>query len=206
MEIYNIWAVGRNYADHAKEMGSAVPTPSGEPMIFLKAGSSVVAGGVVIHLPRWSDDVHHEVEIALRFGPTLEFTEFALALDLTARDVQAKLKAAGHPWTLAKSFKDSCALGSAIPLTHLNGGLKGLERLRFHLRVNGELRQTGQPADMIFKPHTLREYVLERFPVVPGDWLLTGTPAGVSKISNGDRLEAEIEGYSKASWTARLAP
>ncbi len=203
MESFQIWAVGRNYADHAKELGHAAPTATDEPMIFLKAGASAVPQGADIRLPSWSRDVHHECEIALRFGAKLEFTDFTVALDLTARDAQARLKAAGHPWTLAKSFTDSCPLGPPISLTRLVGGI---DSLTFTLKVNGELRQVGRPAEMIFKPEALRAYLLGRFPVRPGDWLLTGTPVGVGKIVNGDFLEAEIPGYAHASWNARLSP
>ncbi len=204
MESFNIWAVGRNYADHAKELGNAAPAPDGEPMIFLKAGSCAVPSGRDILLPNWSADVHHECEIALKFGNNfLEFTDFTVALDLTARDAQAKLKAAGHPWTLAKSFAYSCPLGPEVPLTRLAGGVNGLEDLAFTLKVNGKLRQAGDPGEMIFKPEALREYLMDRFPVRPGDWLLTGTPAGVAKIEADDVLEAEIPGYVRATWTAR---
>lgn len=201
---FNIWAVGRNYADHANELGNAVPVPTGEPMIFLKAGSCAVPSGRDFFLPGWSQDIHHECEIALKFGgSSLEFTEFTIALDLTARDAQSRLKAAGHPWTLAKSFTDSCPMGAPVPLSRLAGGVRGLEDLVFTLKVNGQLRQTGDPGDMIFKPEALREYVTKRFPVRDGDWLLTGTPAGVAKVQDDDVLEAEIPGHVRAVWTAR---
>ncbi|MCM2281364.1 MAG: fumarylacetoacetate hydrolase family protein [Bdellovibrionaceae bacterium] len=203
MNTFQIWAVGRNYADHAKELGHTAPAASGEPMIFLKAGACAVASGQDIRLPDWSTDVHHECEIALRLGADLRFSDLALALDLTARDAQVRLKAAGHPWTLAKSFRDSCPLGRPVPLSSLPGGPSALLELRFTLKVNGQLRQVGHTKDMIFPPETLLTYILERFPVRPGDWLLTGTPAGVARIESGDRLEAEIEGLCREAWTAR---
>lgn len=199
---FQIWAVGRNYADHAREMGHTASPSTSEPMIFLKAGSTAVPSGGKIRLPSWSSDVHHECELALRFGDDLTFSHLTLALDLTARDVQAKLKAAGHPWTLAKSFTDSCPLGAPIPLSRLTPGGLGIADLVFTLKVNGETRQTGRARDMIFPPETLRRYLLERFPVQSGDWLLTGTPAGVARIAPGDRLEAEIEGVLHETWTA----
>lgn len=187
--IQNIWAVGRNYAEHARELGNAVPE---EPMIFMKAGSSIVPDGGRFALPKFSQDIHHECEVAYKFDSRLELTEMTLALDLTARDVQSKLKAAGHPWTLAKSFKASCPIGPFVPADF---------DVQFVFRVNGELRQRGTTADMIHSAQKLRTYVLERFPVMPGDLLLTGTPKGVAALKPGDRLEAEIEGVLKASWS-----
>jgi acylpyruvate hydrolase len=193
-----IWAVGRNYADHAKELGNAVPEKTSEPMIFLKGGGTIVPEGMLIHLPSWSNDVHHECELAFQFGDNLEFSHVTVALDLTARDVQAKLKAASHPWTLAKSFRDSCPLGKPIALNSL---AKPIEELNFSFKVNGEIRQKGSPKQMIHSVNRLREYLVERFPVLPGDWLLTGTPAGVAQLRSGDRLEATIESVYTASWT-----
>lgn len=191
--IQNIWAVGRNYAEHAKELGNKVPDANAEePMIFLKAGSTVVPDGGRFLLPKFSNDVHHECEVAYRFDSRLELTEMTLALDLTARDVQSKLKTAGHPWTLAKSFKAACPIGPFVPARF---------DVTFTFKVNGEIRQSGQTADMIHSTEKLRQYVIERFPVVPGDLLLTGTPKGVSRLAPGDRLEAEIEGVLKARWS-----
>lgn len=191
--IQNIWAVGRNYAEHAKELGNAVPDAStSEPMIFLKAGSSIVPNGGRFHLPKFSNDIHHECEVAYVFDQNLQFSEMTLALDLTARDTQNKLKTAGHPWTLAKSFKASCPIGPFVPAKF---------DVSFTFRVNGEIRQTGKTADMVHSAQRLRQYVIDRFPVVPGDLLLTGTPKGVSQLAPGDRLEAEIEGLLKAHWS-----
>jgi acylpyruvate hydrolase len=192
--IQNIWAVGRNYGEHAKELGNQVPEASQDPMIFLKAGSSVVANEGRFSLPTFSSDIHHECEIAFRFDQHLQFRELTLALDLTARDVQTKLKAAGHPWTLAKSFKSSCPIGTFVKAP------ADLQSLTFIFKVNGEIRQTGNTSDMIHSVERLRIYVVERFPVVPGDLLLSGTPKGVSLLRPGDRLEAEIPGLLKATW------
>jgi acylpyruvate hydrolase len=165
-------------------------------MIFLKAGSSLVEAEKSFRLPSFTRDIHHEVEVALRFGPGLEFTEITIALDLTAREVQNKLKNLGHPWTLAKSFQASCPIGPLRPLPKtLN-----LKTIDFSLKVNGQLRQKGNTSDMIFDAQNLRSYLLERFPVVEGDLLLTGTPAGVGPVRPGDILEAEIAGLLKTTW------
>lgn len=191
--IRNIWAVGRNYADHAKELGNKVPT---EPMIFLKAGSCASIAAPEIKLPEWSKDVHYEVELALRFEQNLQINEAAVAIDVTERAMQSELKAKGHPWTLAKSFKDSCPLSKFFPVKNLDE-LKNLDLI---LKVNGEVRQNGNTAQMIFSLETMIAYVLKHFPVVPGDVLLTGTPAGVGAMKVGDTLEAEILGKARHSW------
>lgn len=221
----NIWAVGRNYSDHAKEMGSAVPS---KPMIFLKAGSTVIHDESV---PLWrgSQDIHHEIEIALRFSAggqsvsglgqsggrfvaddpnpsahgyaDLKFDAAALVLDLTARDLQAKLKADGHPWTLAKSFISSCPMGPIVEIAN------EVPHFEFEFSVNGAVRQTGKTEDMVFGFEQLRRYCLECFPVRPGDWLLTGTPSGVGRLVPGDKgqawMRSSLGHESQMSWSFR---
>jgi len=197
--IQNIWAIGRNYADHAKELGNTPGTSAQDPLIFLKAGSGIVENQKSFHLPKFSNDVHHEVEITLQFGEDLSFSGITLGIDVTARDAQNRLKKAGSPWTLAKSFKESCLLG---PMMLLAGSSieKALQEIEFFLKINGEVRQKGNSRDMIHSIEQQRSYVLECFPVVPGDLLMTGTPAGVGPIRSGDVLEAEIPGFLQASW------
>ena len=192
MIIRNIWAIGRNYADHAKELGNEVPK---EPLIFLKAGSCAVFGEQ-IELPAWSLEVHHEIEMALQFGPNLKVTRAALALDLTERHFQNLLKAKGSPWTLAKSFSRSCPLSDFFTVDSLSE----LSSLDISLKVNGELRQKGNTSRMIFTLEQQIAYVTEHFPVVEGDLLLTGTPAGVGKIIRGDVLEGALGAFSKCLW------
>jgi len=198
IRIGNIWAVGRNYADHAKELGNAVPT---EPLIFLKAGSSAVPTGGQVLLPHWTQDVHHELELACQFGRDLTINRVCIALDLTARDIQSQLKKESKPWTLAKSFKFSCPIGDFVDVHNLSD----LQNIKMKLLVNGELRQEGNTAEMIFSIPKLTEYILERFPVEPGDLLLTGTPSGVARLDSGDLVEAEAIGphrlMSRGRWT-----
>ena len=199
----NIWAVGRNYAEHIRELGNAdAKAPPKNPMIFLKAGSCRVANHASFTLPSFSSDIHHEVEIALRFGPKLKIDAFTIALDLTARDTQNILKAASHPWTLAKSFKNSCPLGDwhLLKTEDEPSAHKELAELHFSLKVNGELRQKAQVSEMIFSMQKVCDYVRDNFPVLPGDVLLTGTPSGVAAIKPGDLLEAEITHFVKATW------
>ena len=210
LNCQNIWAVGRNYAEHIRELGNDANSqakPSNHsstknPMIFLKSGSSIVANSKSFSLPKFSNDVHHEVEVALRFGPELDVDAFTIALDLTARDTQNLLKAAAHPWTLAKSFKHSCPLGewSLLSADNESKAFEKLSDLKFSLRVNGELRQQGNTKDMIFSMQTICDYVREHFAVLPGDVVLTGTPAGVAAIKPNDFLEAEISNFTKANW------
>lgn len=221
----NIWAVGRNYSDHAKEMGASVPS---KPMIFLKAGSTVIH---TEDAPLWrgSQDIHHEIEIALRFGAgnqnssgrgkttggfavddpnpsahdysDLKFDAAALVLDLTARDLQAKLKADGHPWTLAKSFIASCPMGPIVEIAN------EVPHFEFEFSVNGSVRQHGKTQDMVFGFEQLRRYCLECFPVQPGDWLLTGTPSGVGRLAPGDKgqawMRSSLGHESQMRWSFR---
>ncbi len=183
--IRHIWAVGRNYADHAKELGNSIPQ---SPLIFLKAGSCAVEDSNLIQLPTWTEDVHHEIELALRFDSNLQIDAMALALDLTERKRQNQLKSQGQPWTLAKSFVNSCPLSQFIPASAATNWAE----YSLELSVNEELRQQGSLSQMIFTIPTLVQYVCEHFPVVPGDILLTGTPAGVASLKNNDLLDARL--------------
>lgn len=194
--IQNIWAVGRNYAEHAKELGNEVPT---EPLVFLKAGSCATLAAKEIHLPSWATDIHHEVELALQFDENLQIDEACVALDLTERTKQAQLKAKGQPWTLAKSFKEACPLSSFFPVNDLQD-LKNLEIL---FKVNGDLRQKGNTNQMIFSLESLVDFVRQHFPVMPGDLLLTGTPSGVGPLKAGDVAEAEIVGKITHKWLVK---
>ncbi len=194
--IRNIWAVGRNYSEHAKELGNDIPA---EPMIFLKAGSCATLAEKEIRLPEWTEDIHHELELALKFDPQLQVSEACLALDLTARSVQNMLKAKGHPWTLAKSFQGACPITSFFPIENV----QSLETIEFSLKVNGQIRQKASTSQMIFGLEKLIHFVKKHFPVVPGDLLLTGTPAGVAALHRGDLVEAELHGKIKHTWTVR---
>lgn len=196
MVIRNIWCVGRNYRDHAKEMNAAVPT---SPMIFLKAGSSGSLNSTEIVLPWWTEDVHHEVEIALKLSPYLTVVEAAVALDLTERKVQTAAKAKGEPWTLAKSFDGACAVSAFFSLRKF----EDLAGKRLKLWVNDELRQDGCPDDMIFGFEKLLEHIKTYFPLCAGDLVLTGTPAGVGPLKDGDVVKVQLEGEITHVWKVR---
>lgn len=196
MIIRNIWAVGRNYADHAKELGNDVPV---KPLIFLKAGSSASVNSTEIILPHWTEEVHHEVELILKFSSHLHIIEGAVALDLTERNLQNEAKKAGLPWTLAKSFDGSCPISSFFSVRHL----ENLKDLTLRLWVNDELRQEGNTKQMIFDCAQLVDYVKGHFPVCHGDLLLTGTPAGVGPLKDGDKVRAEIQGEISHTWLVK---
>ncbi|OFZ30190.1 MAG: hypothetical protein A2622_10110 [Bdellovibrionales bacterium RIFCSPHIGHO2_01_FULL_40_29] len=180
----NIWAVGRNYADHAKEMNAETPTV---PFFFLKSGNCLNPGSV-IHLPKWSQDVHYELELAFRIDENLSFSHATLALDLTARDAQSHAKKSGQPWTLAKSFIGACPIGSWISVLEL----KEFENITFELKKNHQIVQSGQTRDMVFKPAQLLEFIKDHYPLSEHDLILTGTPAGVGPLHSGDLLTAEL--------------
>ncbi|MEO6460083.1 MAG: fumarylacetoacetate hydrolase family protein [Bdellovibrionota bacterium] len=192
--IRNIWAVGRNYAEHAKELGNAVPK---QPLIFLKAGSTASVNAPTFILHAGAVEIHHEVELALRFDEHLEITSACVALDLTDRVRQNELKARGEPWTLAKSFIGSCPLSSFFDVVSLSE----LSNLDLSLSVNGQLRQSGNTSAMIFGLVELVRYVKQEFPVCPGDLLLTGTPSGVGPLKRGDHVRAEIQDKVRHDWS-----
>jgi acylpyruvate hydrolase len=194
--IRNIWAVGRNYADHAKELGNQVPS---SPMFFLKAGSSATVFSNEIVLPYWTEEVHHEVELALKFNNNLQVIEGAVALDLTERRLQNEAKKNGTPWTMAKSFDGACAVSAFFQVKNLSE----IKDLRLRLWVNDELKQEGRTSQMIFPAERLIEDLIRCFPVCGGDLLLTGTPSGVGPIQAGDRVKAEIEGQIVQTWTVK---
>lgn len=196
MVIRNIWCVGRNYSDHAAEMKAEVPKT---PMIFLKAGSSASVNSNEIVLPFWTEDVHHEVELALKLSPYLHVLEAAVALDLTERKVQTAAKQSGGPWTLAKSFDGACAVSPFFMVKKL----EEIADRRLRLWVNDELRQDGRTSQMIFGFATLLEHIKTYFPVCAGDLILTGTPAGVGPLLDGDTVKVEFEDEITHVWKVR---
>ncbi|MCB0412277.1 MAG: fumarylacetoacetate hydrolase family protein [Bdellovibrionales bacterium] len=190
--IRNIWAVGRNYADHAKELNNPLPK---EPLFFLKAGSSAQEGSV-LKFPTTLGELHHEVELALRFNDKLQFSHYCVALDLTDRTAQNEAKKQGLPWTRAKSFKGACVLS---PWQEFQNQ-ESFWHQQLRLSVNGEIRQMSLLTEMIFRPPELRLKLLEMYPVEPGDVLLTGTPAGVGPLKKGDQLIAQLGHESEIYW------
>lgn len=194
LEIFpsKIVCVGRNYAEHASELGNAVPT---EPMLFLKAPSALLGSGEAIRLPAISEQVEHEAELAVVIGrecsnlggedDPLEFVAgFTCLNDVTARDLQRK----DGQFTRAKSFDTFCPVG---PRTVKDVDVSDLTVL---CRVNGEVRQEGRTSQMVFPVPYLIRYISRMMTLMPGDLIATGTPSGVSRLHPGDVCEVEIEG------------
>ncbi|CAA9269621.1 MAG: Fumarylacetoacetate hydrolase family protein [uncultured Arthrobacter sp.] len=192
--------IGRNYADHAAELGNEVPPA---PLMFLKPNTSVIGPGDPILLPSFSDEISYEAELAIVIGRIckdvpLERVDdvvfgYTCANDLTARDAQRT----DDQWARAKGFDTSCPIGPWIE-TELDP-----ENLAVKGSLDGELRQDGSTSQMIWGAKELVSYVSQAFTLLPGDIILTGTPAGVGLISEGQRYEVEIEGIGRLSNPAR---
>lgn len=195
LQFGSIYCIGRNYAKHAAEMDSDIPET---PVVFLKPRSSIIRQGEPVRLPSDSNNVHHEVELVALIGSIAKSVESSEALnhveaigvgiDLTARDLQAEAKKSGLPWTLAKGFDTFAPLGNLVKLTDSIDP----QNLSIRLKINDEIRQEANTADMIFSLSTIIAYLSERFTLYPGDLIFTGTPEGVSKIQHGDHIEATI--------------
>ena len=189
-----IVCVGRNYRDHAKEMGNDVPK---EPLIFLKPSSSVIASGEAIVLPQQSTHVEHEGEIGVVIGKTLrratgEEARKAVGKIIAANDVTARdLQRSDSQWTRAKGFDTFCPLGEP------GDPPDDLANLTVVTRVNGVERQRGKGSDMVFSIPDVLAYVSHIMTLDPGDLVLTGSPAGVGKLSPGDEVEVEVLGVSR---------
>ena len=206
IRIGKIVCIGRNYADHIKELGNEMPE---RPIIFMKPATCVIGEGEQIVIPAYSSDCHHEAELALLIGtsgkdiPVAEAMNhvagFAVAIDLTLRDVQAEQKKKGLPWEIAKGFDTACPLSSFVPA----GGVADPQDLRITLSVNGEPRQDGSTALMIHRMPELISYISGIFTLEPGDLILTGTPAGVGPVRSGDLVVAEIAQVGRLSVTVR---
>ena len=190
-----ILCVGRNYSEHAKELGNEVPE---NPVIFSKPDTALIKNNEPFYHPDFSNDIHHEVELVIKIskmGKKIQpkfarnyFTEIGLGIDFTARDMQSKLKEKGLPWELAKAFDGSAPIGDFI-----NVADKDLSNINFSLTKNGQLVQQGNTAQMIFPFEEIVSFVSQYFTLKVGDLIYTGTPAGVSKIAIGDKLEGFIE-------------
>lgn len=187
----SIWCIGKNYSLHAKELAESLEK---EPLVFLKSAHCIVPTGAKIELPSFSSNVQYETELAFLFDKDLEFSQITVALDLTARDLQSICKAKGLPWTLAKSFKQACPLGSWMPY-------KKRAAIDFSLHVNGSLRQKGNSSAMLFSVADINKYLKEHFPVMPGDIVLTGTPENISKVLPGDKATVYLGNTLLGSWS-----
>ena len=195
--IGKIVCLARNYSEHARELGNETPTA---PVLFMKPASSVLADGEAVRIPLYSDECHYEVELAVLIGSRASgispqqamecVAGYAVAIDMTLRDVQNMLKAKGLPWEIAKGFDTACPLSDFVP----PGAVLDPHDLTLQLSVNGEIRQHGNSSDMIHRLPQIISHIASIFTLEPGDVILTGTPAGVGKVRQGDVMEAEIPG------------
>ena len=193
--IGKILCIGRNYAEHIKELGNETPDA---PVIFMKPASSVIDDGGTVVIPAYSRDCHHEAELALLIGksgkniPAAQVLDylagFGVALDLTLRDVQSEQKKKGLPWEIAKGFDTACPLSAFVSTSQVNDP----QNLNIRLTVNSNLRQNGCTEMMIYPIPALISYMSGIFTLEAGDVILTGTPAGVGPIRHGDELKVEI--------------
>ena len=190
-----IIAIGRNYQEHAKELNNPIPT---EPVVFLKPDTALLKEGKAFYHPDFSNDIHYEVELIIKIGKEGKHiaSKFArnyieaigLGIDFTARDLQQKCKEKGLPWEIAKAFDHSAPIGEFIPINEI----PDLNAIQFSLKQNQIVVQNGNSADMIFSFDDIISYVSQRFTLKKGDFIFTGTPAGVGKINIGDLLEGYI--------------
>jgi 2-keto-4-pentenoate hydratase/2-oxohepta-3-ene-1,7-dioic acid hydratase in catechol pathway len=190
-----IICIGRNYAEHAKELGNAVPA---EPVFFCKPDSAVLPKGNPMMIPEWTNDLHYEVELVLRIdrlGKNIPvefahryYSEIGLGIDFTARDLQDDLKKKGLPWEKAKGFDGSAVISNEfLPKENF-----GDQAISFSLRKNGQVVQTGSSADMIFGFDQIISYVSKYMTLKIGDFIFTGTPSGVGHVVAGDELEGRL--------------
>ena len=190
-----IICIGRNYAEHAKEMKAELPT---EPVFFMKPDTALLRDAD-FYLPDFTSDLQHEIELVLRIskaGKHIEeqfankyYDAIGLGIDFTARDIQAHCKAKGLPWEKAKAFDNSAPIGGFVPITELN-----INAIAFELLVNGEKRQSGNSSDLIFSFDKVISYVSKFVSLKVGDLIYTGTPEGVASVKVGDRLEGFLNG------------
>ena len=190
-----IICIGRNYAEHAKELGNEVPE---SPVIFMKPDTAVLKKGSDFYIPEFSDDVHYELELVLKIskgGKYIQqenagkyYDEIGLGIDFTARDLQSQLKSKGLPWELSKAFD-----GSAVVSDFYKKEDFDMRNINFSLMKNKQEVQNGNTSMMIFSPEKIIAFVSQYFTLRVGDLIFTGTPKGVGKVSENDILEAFLE-------------
>lgn len=193
--VSKIVCAGRNYVEHAKELGHEIPQ---KPVLFLKPASALIYSGEEIIHPDYGNELHHEVELVLLIGKTVKNADkdlaeeaivgYGVGLDMTLRDVQYELKKKGHPWTLAKCFDTSAVISDFVLKKEYQ--LKLDEKLE--LKVNGIVKQSDTLKSMIFHPAEIVEYISTVMTLEKGDLIFTGTPSGVSRVNRGNKLVARL--------------
>jgi acylpyruvate hydrolase len=192
-----IFAIGRNYVEHIKELNNERPD---EPVIFTKPDTAIIRNNAPFYLPDFSKDVHHEVELVLRIckeGKNIQekfankyYDAIGVGIDFTARDLQQKAKEKGLPWDIAKGFNGSAPISDKfLPVN----AIKNLGDINFSLQINGEIKQQGNTSLMLFGFDYIISYLSRFFTLRTGDLIFTGTPKGVGPVKAGDTLSAYIE-------------
>lgn len=186
-----IICIGRNYAEHAKEMKSEVPI---EPVFFMKPETALLKDGEAFYFPSFTKELHHEIEVVIKICKTGKhidekfagnyYNEIGLGIDFTARDLQMECKKNGLPWEKAKAFDNSAPIGFFFPKNNFSN----LHALEFHLEINGETRQKGNTKDLLFSFDKIIAYVSQFITLKTGDLIFTGTPEGVGPVKIGDKL------------------
>ena len=189
-----IICIGRNYSEHAKELGNEIPE---KPVIFIKPDTALFKGSD-FYIPEFSNDVHYELELVVKISKggkyiqkdnaNKHYEEIGLGFDFTARDLQSELKSKGLPWELAKGFDGSAVVSSFFPKDDFN-----LNDLNFSLLKNGEKVQDGQTSQMIFSIDDIIAFVSQYFTLRVGDLIFTGTPKGVGQVNEKDNLQAYLQ-------------
>ncbi|MBT0717636.1 fumarylacetoacetate hydrolase family protein [Rosenbergiella epipactidis] len=196
--INNIYCIGRNYVEHAQELGNRVEE---DPVVFSKPNSALIVGNTIT-LPTFSQDVHYETELVIRISaPAFQiepdqadayYDSVAIGLDLTARDLQADLKSKKLPWLLAKGFNGSCYVSDFVAKQTVP------QLIHFGLAINGKTVQQGVSSEMVFSIKQIIAFISRYIALQPGDIIFTGTPKGVGKLESGDTLRLTLEGEMMA--------
>jgi fumarylpyruvate hydrolase len=205
--VGRIYCVGRNYADHAREMGH---DPDREPpFFFMKPANSIVADGSTIAYPVQTKDVHHEIEMVVAIGkggrdiPVEKALDhvwgYGVGLDMTRRDVQGEAKKMGRPWEMGKAFDESAPCSALKPASVIGHPAKGA----ISVKVNGQVKQQGDLAQQIWNVQEQIAYLSKMITLQPGDLIFTGTPAGVGPVTAGDKLEGHVDGVGDLTITYR---
>jgi 2-keto-4-pentenoate hydratase/2-oxohepta-3-ene-1,7-dioic acid hydratase in catechol pathway len=194
-----IFAIGWNYFDHNKELSHGeLPV---EPTFFMKAETALLKDNKPFFYPDFSSRIDYETELVIRIdrlGKGIDekfahryYSEIALGIDFTARDLQERQRAGGGPWEICKSFDNSAPVGKFLPVAQF----EDIQNLSFHLDINGQTVQRGNSSDMLFSVNKIVAYLSRFFTLKTGDLIFTGTPAGVGPVNMGDRLQGYLEGY-----------
>ena len=190
--VRRIYCIGKNYADHVKEMGG--DAARSEPIFFTKAAETIVESGENIPFPPNTTNLHYEVELVVAIGPELSIFGYGVGIDLTRRDLQSDAKQKGGPWARAKNFNHSAPCSALTPAGNLD-----LSKARIVLRKNGNIVQHGALSDMIWGIQEIIDRLDQDMDLQAGDLIYTGTPAGVGPVQIGDELSGGIEGLQRVT-------